>query len=305
MFQKYSSIENHYQNKFINMFLDRYPEIKNDTFVIEHKYDGANVSICIDENNNVRWAKRSQLIADDDNFMGLQDIKNRYDDFITDLIKWKQHNQIKTLQVIGELFGKGIQKRCNYGPDKYIRFFDMIINGLYVTPSEFRNYIHQTLNSRLIVETFDVVEGLENALEFDPYILNENDSLIEGIVVKPFFNNYFSPVGERFIIKKKNEQFSEKSKPKKKTEKPIDPEVERLKEKFLPFVNKNRVLSVFSKHGEIEDSSQIGNYIKLVIKDAQEDFFKENSEDGIDRNKMNMVYKEANKEIVNILKEYL
>lgn len=307
MFKKYNEIENYYYNKHINRFLDMYPELKDTKYIVEHKYDGSNISICIDEENNVRWAKRSQLIAEDDNFMGLMEVKEDYTSFIDAVIEWKNRNvdTCCSVQVYGEIFGTGIQKRCNYGDGKFIRFFDIRIGDEFVSPKRFREIMEEIGYSDLIVETFDMIEGLNNVLEFNPYIKNEFGSLIEGVVIKPYYENYFSSLGSRFILKKKNEEFGEKKQKKQKKKKEADPEVEKLKELFLPYINRNRVLSVFSKEGEIENQDQIGEYIKLVMKDAQEDFYKENDISEIDRNKISTVFKEANREIVGILKEFL
>ena len=46
-------------------------------------------------------------------------------------------------------------------------------------------------------------------------------------------------------------------------------------------------------------------YIKLVIEDAKEDFELENELNHVDRSKMNQVFKSANKEVVEISKQYL
>jgi hypothetical protein len=74
---------------------------------------------------------------------------------------------------------------------------------------------------------------------------------------------------------------------------------------FLPYINENRVLSVFSKEGEIQRPEQIGQYIKLVMEDAKEDFELENDLSNTDIGKMNDVFKTANREVVKILQQYL
>lgn len=39
-FQKYNSIENHYQSKQIMRWLNEFPELANETFILEEKVDG-------------------------------------------------------------------------------------------------------------------------------------------------------------------------------------------------------------------------------------------------------------------------
>jgi Rnl2 family RNA ligase len=304
MFKKYSSIENHYQNKHINFFLDLYPELENCGYVIEEKYDGANISVCIGD--EVRWAKRSCVIADDCNFMGLQDIKSDYNPFINQLMI--EYPIVDTIQAYGEIFGPKIQKRINYGDQKRILFYDMAVNGDLIPPVEFHSTLEKMGFAHLRVRVFTFVWTLKEALAFDPHIKNEYGSLIEGVVIKPYYKVYRSPVGERFVIKKKNPEFGEKEQKvkKDKPQKVYREEVVKLEEEFSSLVNKNRVLSVFSKEGEIEKANDIGKYIKLVLEDAKEDLLKEFSlPEDLTREEEKYIFSSQGKKIVPILKEYL
>lgn len=309
MFTKYSEIENHYHSKNMNRFLDYHPNLENEYFYIEEKIDGANISIMIDGGYNVKWAKRSGVLGQNNNFMGLLEIKDEYQKFIVALTEMKDPHS--TIQIYGEIFGPGIQNRCNYGNKKKIKFYDMkIVNDnrvYYLTPYEFREMMQGLGYSHLMVKTLDTIKGLNNTLEFDPYIKNEYSSLIEGIVIKPAYSNYYLPSGSRFVLKKKNEEFDEKSQKKKKNKQPkeVDSVEEELKERFLCYINHNRLKSTFSKEGKIEAPEQIGNYIKLVMKDVKNDFEKENDLNNIERSKLNNIFKTANKEVVKLLKEYL
>lgn len=305
MFKKYNSIENHYQSKHINRFAERFPSIPDDVYSIEEKLDGSNISIVI-SNQNVRWAKRSQMIADDDNFNGLQSIKGDYQEVIDMLFTYKEMNDINVIQIFGEIFGQGIQKRINYGDGKYIRFFDIMIDGVFQTPEFLENLFKQNGLEHFLVKRFALIEGLENALNFDCHVVNENGSLIEGVVIKPYKDNYISPVGERFLIKKKNPEFSEREKVTKvkAIKESFRPEVIELSKIFASYVNENRVLSIFSKEGEIDNPKEIGKYIKLVLEDAKEDFLKENELIEMDKKEEKFVYNVGNT-IVNILQKYL
>ena len=310
MFKKYQSIENHYQNKHIKFFLNMYPELEEAGYIAEEKLDGANISICINEDNLVRWGKRSSLLDDEQNFMGLENIKPHYNSLINALIREKNKYNYKELQIFGELHGPGIQKRINYGDKLQIKFFDMrVIEGedsFYHDPLTFYIVMSDMRMEHHLVKRWMFFKNLEDALNMDTRIKNEYDSLIEGVVIKPYYNNYYSPVGERFVLKKKNEEFleSKKSKtPKKKKE--YSEEVEKLETEFNSLINKNRVLSVFSKEGEIENPNQIGDYIKMVLSDAKEDFFKEHSlPEEITKDEEKYIFNQGTK-IVGILKEYL
>lgn len=309
MFKKYQSIENHYQNKHIKFFLNMYPELERAGYIVEEKLDGANISICINEDNLVRWGKRSSLLDDEQNFMGLESIKPQYNLLINALIEQKNINNYKELQIFGELHGPGIQKRINYGDNLQIKFFDIRVvdkdeNSFYCDPLTFYIVMSDMNMENHLAKRLTFFEKLEDALNFDTRIKNEYGSLIEGVVIKPYYTNYYSPVGGRFILKKKNEEFLEKVKtPKKKKE--YSEEVEKLETEFNSLINKNRVLSVFSKEGEIENPNQIGDYIKMVLSDAKEDFFKEHSlPEEITKDEEKYIFNQGTK-IVGILKEYL
>ena len=74
---------------------------------------------------------------------------------------------------------------------------------------------------------------------------------------------------------------------------------------ILPYVNENRVLSVFSKEGEISEPNEIGHYIKMVVEDAINDFEKDYDCSGLDKNQRKQIFKSGNKEIVKVLEKYL
>ena len=67
-----------------------------------------------------------------------------------------------------------------------------------------------------------------------------------------------------------------------------------------------RLQAVFSKNGEIERPDQIGDFIRLVLTDAKEDFLQDNQEavDALDKAKQKRVYNVGSM-IAFLLKEYL
>jgi hypothetical protein len=241
----------------------------------------------------MRIAKRSSIISSNDNFNGILDILPKYQYLITYIQEYVDINRVN-VNLYGEIYGKGIQNRIHYGDDKYLLFFDVAING------ELMSYKEAREEFSYITQVFWVpILGIVHYQDIFEVEVPEGH---EGIVFKP----YECYDGRPLILKKKSKEFEEKIKPKKKKEsKPEDPEVTKWKEKFLPYINKNRVLSVFSKEGEIDSSDQIGDYIKLIMEDAIEDFNKEYDTSNVDRNKLKQVYKASNREIVSILKEYL
>ena len=50
-FQKFFSIENHYRNKEIAKWLEIYPELKNEKFVLTEKIHGSNIQLYFSPNH--------------------------------------------------------------------------------------------------------------------------------------------------------------------------------------------------------------------------------------------------------------
>ena len=121
------------------------------------------------------------------------------------------------------------------------------------------------------------VKGLDNALNYNiniPSLINPVEgNIMEGVVIKPEFKLYSNRHGKPFYIKKKSEKFKERSEsPEPKT---VDNAVVGFNHLFKMYINENRLDSVISKNGPIEEPNQIGEYIKLVLADSKEDFLKD------------------------------
>jgi hypothetical protein len=296
-FVKYPKIMNHYHNKQINEHLEYNPSCKDAKYIAQIKYDGSNISFIFTPHEEMRIAKRSGLIGKYDNFNGILDILDQYQEFL-DFFQTVSNLTESVVQLYGEIFGKGIQNRINYGPDKYIRFYDIRIDDKLLTLREILDTVTPwEFLKPYWVETYAYYN-------YDDIFSLEVPEEHEGFVIKQY--DIVDPNDCLLYIKKKSPKFEEKMKSKKsKKQKETDPEVERLMELFLPYINENRVLSVFSKEGEIQRPEQIGEYIKLVMEDAKEDFELENELSSTDRGKMNDVFKTANREVVKILQQYL
>ncbi len=297
MFIKYPEIENSYRSKKIDKFLKYNPTARENEYIYQIKYDGSNIQFCFEPHQEMRIAKRSQIIGRDENFHGVLDIIDNYRDIIN-YIQIECNDLLAPINLFGEIYGKGIQNRIDYGNEKYIKFFDVAINEDFITYSSIKD-VFPKLVENYFVETF-------GPISFHDIFELEVPEKHEGIVIKPF--NKKDPNERPLILKKKNEKFEEKmkaNKSKNKTPKEEDPIETELFNKLTEYINHNRLKSVFSKEGEIEDEEQIGTYIKLVMDDVRNEFEKDNDLSKIDRKKLNNIYKKGNREIVNLLKEYL
>lgn len=311
MFVKYPSIENSYREKEIYSWLSYHPSLLNEVFVAQEKIDGANIQFVFAPNVPYELYSRTQKASL--SFYGIGEIlaRKEWQVFLDVVQKYVNEHDI-VLRLYGEIFGQNIQKRAHYCADKNILFFDASINGLFFCHEGFCDLFRKLSHGHLRVPVLtDNLQGLESAIAYDEtfislvskmYLGKDTKTVAEGIVIKPRYLTYQSPEGSLFYLKKKNEKFVEKTV--EKSEKQIDEGILSLRNKFVGYVNENRVLSIFSKHGQIENMKQIGNYIQLTIADAKEDFEKDIDVSELTKDELKTVYNVGNV-VVNILKKYL
>lgn len=290
MFKKYPSIENNYQEKWINQFCDKFGNaLTQSKYIITEKIHGANIQLIFVPNDpEYRIASRQQLT--DRNFYNVGEVLDKMDlSWLHDIAN--KHESI--IRVYGEVFGPGIQKGVNYGNEKRLLFFDMRIGEYLCTQERFFEYFKDA--KELTVPVVGMVNSLAEALAFDTQfnsVLNDiEDNECEGIVIKPFKDVFHNNAGALFYIKKKNTKFAEKEKRKPRKPRPEwSDEVNTLRELFLAYLNEERLESVFSKEGRITDRKDIGRYIGYMMKDATDTFKKEENLDELELTKEELKY---------------
>jgi Rnl2 family RNA ligase len=296
-FQRYASIENHYQKKYIEKILIEQP--KDIKWVVTEKIHGANLSIHYD-GKHIRVAKRSCFINLDENFFNwqaavdLEKIKTMY-------AKLTEHQLIRygqKLSLYGELCGgkynhtdvakslnpstKAIQKEVQYHPDNKFLIFDIAVDDVYIDYETMHLFEH---SNRYLVDfipvlgVFDTLQGaLELNAEFQTLI---EDNMSEGLVIKPS-RDFFLYDNDRVIIKKKSKAFSEKSTVKEpKVSIVYSDRINHIISIAESYVTLNRLNNVLSKEGwTIEDleSKVLGKSIGLFTTDSIVDFIKDNQE---------------------------
>jgi Rnl2 family RNA ligase len=313
MFRKYHSIENSYRDKFLQYSLDQYPELQNAVYIITEKVDGSCIQLVFEPNKVRKVASRNRVLKEGEDFFGILDVlkTEAIFDFSRRLDAFADKTN-QTINLYGELYGPGIQRRVDYGSERSIAFFDVAINGDLLPAGLFLQFMDLHAYGQFTVPVLGVISGLQSALEFDVNLLSElkkvEGNIIEGVVIKPRDKVYRMHCGSIFYLKKKGERFAEKEQRVKvpRQQKEYRPEVIQMHEAFLGLINDNRLKSIFSKEGEIQEPKQIGKYIKLIIEDAKEEFWKDNTEELVPFNKdeLKFVFNVGNI-VVGLLKEYL
>lgn len=93
-FKKYNSIENHYDNKNLMRWTNKYPELYEEKFIIQEKIHGSNFSIWFEKENNVvniRYGKRTSFLEDTESFFNWQQVVAQ-DHIVTFINKVKKND---------------------------------------------------------------------------------------------------------------------------------------------------------------------------------------------------------------------
>lgn len=301
MFKKYSSLENHYNSKFIEKLYSL--GLTGGEWVAREKIHGTNFSLII-ERDKVTCAKRTGPILPAEDFYGYEIVLKKYDKPIKGVQEVMDSISTSvpvTYQVFGEFAGGGIQKGVDYG-EKDFYVFDIIINTesgdtYYMSDYEMQDFCNTfgfKMAPMLGRGTFDALIMIPNDLDsvlaaynvtasedlveanncvFDANVIGDNTA--EGYVLKPCFPKWL-PNGARVAIKCKNSKFSEK----KKSDKPIKAKVElseadnKLVGILACYVTLNRVNNVISKIGEI-GPKDFGKVMGLTVQDILEETSRE------------------------------
>jgi len=307
-FVKWPSIENTYRQRFVDMFLGEFPELANTVYILLEKLHGANFQFMVSSHRDVRAGSRRRYLESSSTFQGVKvaDMLERYKPFLDQFQKFADDYET-TYHLYGELIGPKIQKGVNYGSDKQILFFGLRMDEI-LQPF----YILETFADLFGVPLVPVVGyavGLNKALDWGikfPSLLKPiPKNICEGVVIQPYHHVFQCEGGDYFLLKKKNNAVKEKAKS-PKPQRPIDPEVDRLPAEFVTYITDSRLQSVFSKEGTIEEPSQIGTYIRLMIDDAREDFLKDHAAawNVMDKRQRGRVTN-VGRQVADMLKKYL
>lgn len=294
MFEKYSSLENHYNGKFIERI--RNNALDGGEWVAREKIHGTNFSFIVSR-DEVTCAKRSGIIHDGEDFFGYAIVQAKYRDSLLALQK-AMTGAVTSYQVFGEFAGGGIQKGVDYG-EKDFYVFDILVSTESGESYYVDDYMMEGLCNMFGFKMapllgrgkFDELTKLPNDLDvvvnrynqaIEAHSLKEanstpfavevvGDNIAEGYVLKPCFPT-FLPNGSRVAIKCKNSRFSEKA----KSDKPIKSKavltaIDMVALSTLcQYATINRVNNVISKIGQV-GPKDFGKVMGLTVQDILEE----------------------------------
>lgn len=289
-FRRYKSIENHYQEKNIRDMLAFNPMYHTCRYVATEKIHGSNFQINLIPDHEsggvyIRFGKRSGWLTEHEQFYNYTAVTNRpeYQQLIDDMCNYiRASEDITELTLYGELAGPGIQTGVEYGPDKFIKFFDVTVNGEYFTPKEFFMFMLDIGHDDKVVPVVKIFDNINEALAFnvegaESILFKETGNVWEGVVIKPYDVIARNKDDEQvlFYIKMKDTKFKDRQTKSRDKKNDIPKELDDAQHAFSEFLTEIRLQDVFSKHGMIESNKDIGTYIKYMMEDAKEDYFKD------------------------------
>jgi len=293
-FIKYPHIENHYRDEHIEFYLNLFPELKDMYYGIYEKIHGCNIQLIFDIDEKMKIATKTKVLEYEEPF---NDVWETMYGIVGSLRKIQEYADFygTDINVYGELFGPGIGKGVKYFDYKAYRIFDISFDGILQS-----------------VPKLAVVDGLEKALAFDCRLesqLNKlaENNVMEGIVIKPYDKVIWLQGRGTFMLKKKNEEFLAKMKEPKRRREPtvVDIKIDELNKIFQLYITQNRCEDVYSHYGRIKDRSDMGKYIKYILNDAKEAFFREHDEyviEGLNKSDTRLVFN-VGATIANMIKK--
>jgi Rnl2 family RNA ligase len=285
-FKKYTSLTNHYHESVIVKWIAHHPEMIDMEFVIQEKIHGANIQLDFDENGEMKVGRRTGYLYTGEKFFDIWKVLDGMKDDIEDLRDEAISNG--PIKLYGELFGGNVQKGVEYGPEKRILFYDVFSKGKFFSQENVSYFFKEMVNlPHLLVPTINWTVGIDIALNCNTVFQSkltpegfEGANICEGVVIKPWSTVIVDPrdPSSSFMIKKKNQQFLEKQKAPKQAPAATPEELKFLQDEFAKLINEQRVESVYSKHGVIENTKDIGKYVGLTFQDALQEFKIEHGE---------------------------
>jgi Rnl2 family RNA ligase len=261
-FRKYSSIENSYRGKEISRV--RNEGLDKVEWVALEKVHGANFGLWpID--GKVVPSKRSGFA--DGSFYSCQAVVEELAPKVLELAK------VSVDTVYGEIFGGGIQKGVNYGAKRFAAF-DIVMGGSYVDYDIFVSLC----DTHNIPRCVEIARGsFEDILAIDPAFPTRmsdcgSTDIAEGFVMKPVINTYFR-LGDRVILKKKSEGFSERSSEKtpKAPKEPLTDLQKSIFEAAQAYMCDERIISAVSKFGPKEFNLVLGEVLSDIYGELERD----------------------------------
>jgi len=327
---KYSSIENTYREQFIELIKDEGKD--GGEWVVTEKVHGGQLALFYD-GTELKPSTRTAFIEEGQDFFNYEKVVAQNADKVKEVynILKKERDDIDVVVVYGELFGgdyphpdvhkvkgaKRLQKGVAYHPDNLFYAFDIRVDGKFLSVDECNRlfeavglFYARTLLRGTMEECLDHSDKFPSKISGWLGLPPIEDNIAEGIVIKPVEPRFLN-IGDRVILKSKNEKFKErkavKKRPKKQPVK-ITSAGDKLLEELRSMVTENRLQNVLSKRGEMPypvPKDYFGQVMKALNDDIWEEFNKdfEQAFINLDKQEQKKIAKMVNQEASQLVRK--
>lgn len=331
--KKYSSIENTYRDKFIDIIREQGHD--GGDWVVMEKVHGGQFSIYYD-GQTLKASSRTTFLDENTDFFNWQKVLEDNKEKVIDMYRILKEDQdeISVLVAYGEIFGgsyphpdvarvktaKRLQKGVFYHPDNLFYAFDIRVDGQYLDVDRCEDlfqrsglFYAKTLFRGSLEECINHPDDFPSKVSQWLGLPPIEDNIAEGIVIKPV-EPRFVKTGDRVILKSKNEKFKERKAKKKRPPKPQDAPLSenavQLQQELESLVTENRLQNVLSKQGEIPyplPKDYFGRIMKNFSADIWEEFNKdfEDNFDQLDKKEQKRVSKAVNQVAAKLVQKKL
>lgn len=303
-FKKYNSIENHFDEEFMEKLRLEVPE--DTVYCVQEKVHGANSSFLCD-GVECSFGKRTSVVEAGEQFYNYEQLLERYRPNVFKLFELirADYSDVQSIIAYGELFGgcyphkevkpdrtvAAVQKGVFYCPGHDFYGFDIYVYtpdlAFYLPVAEVDTYYGkagflyaETLFKGTLNECLAWDNAFQSTISGMLGLPPIEDNICEGVVIKPEQPMFLSN-GSRVIIKSKNARFAERKSVKRRpleARPGLSEAVVALLQQAEAYLTEARIDNVRSHLGTVYMPKDLGKLVSAFAKDVQEDFMKEHHE---------------------------
>ena len=313
------------------------PELAQSRYVVSEKLDGTNVTIMIDR-DSVRYFSRSRQFDAERPFFNAPMTLKKYKEDFQKVQSALNNLGCQYVTFRGEYFGKGINRRIDYGQDRYYAPFGIEKDGITQTHQQFQTFMQEMKFCRLNpvpvliadasfdeARAFCPEEVTTQAFTPDKAIPDQNKKakatarydFIEGIVIQPV-DHLIKDSNSPFLLKKHAVSYREIEKTSSahlgkqgQQDEECSAAASAIDENLvrhsfvglIDYVNHNRLINVVSHLGEPTSAKQIGLYVMTILRDAKADYCKHHADAELEDRIPTSTHKPVHEKVVRLFRE--
>ncbi len=318
-FAKYNSISQSRKKAFTNLLTRQ--ELTDGDCVVQEKVHGANFSIWSSK-DEMRFASRNQFLSDY-KFNNYKLVIEKYQPGINDLTKKVLDNGANLVILYGEIYGGSyphedvkpmqnairVQKEVLYCPHNDFYGFDIKVDDQYLGVDECNDLYDeykipraQELYRGSFKDCLEFPNEFPSTISYFHNLPPIDNNICEGVIIKPINSKYLRN-GGRFILKNKNDKFSEIKQKKSRQKRNITDKGDDLYKSVQLYITLNRLNAVISKR-ETTERKDFRKVVGEFVKDIWDDYYYDKDIDDITKGEQKRIKKDIYDESSQLLITY-